>query len=127
MTARYATALRVDSPDLRSTMFDETYFRTTLLRDVEATGGHPVVEVQLVSGHAHRVRSIVEVGLGTVTLETYLTKGDLAHERPRFGEPPMDSGPGDTFRTTIAYESIAAVILDPSLSQIRARPGFARS
>ena len=127
MTARYATELRVDSPDLRSTMFDESYFRTTLHRDVEAAGGQPVVEVQLISGHAHRVRSIVEVGSGMVTLETYLTKGDLAHERPRFGAPEVDAGPGDTFRTVIAYESIAAVILDPSLSQVRARPGFASS
>ena len=62
-------------------MFDDSYFRTTFLRDVEASGGHPIVEVQLLSGHAHRVRSILEVGTGTVTLETYITKGDLAHER----------------------------------------------
>ena len=107
-------------------MFDETYFHTTLLRDVEATGGHPVVEVQLTSGHAHRVRSIVEVGAGTVTLETYLTKGDLAHERPRFGEP-RDGDASDTFRAVIAYEGIAAVVLDPAPSPVRARPGFARS
>lgn len=107
-------------------MFDESYFHTTLLRDVEATGGHPVVEVQLTSGHAHRVRSIVEVGAGTVTLETYLTKGDLAHERPRFGEP-QDGGASDTFRAVIAYEGIAAVVLDPAPSQVRARPGFASS
>ena len=106
-------------------MFDESYFRTTLLRDVEATGGHPVVEVQLLSGHAHRVRSIVEVGAGTVTLETYLTKGDLAHERPRFGEPATGASEGDTFRAVIAYEGIAAVVLDPSMSQVRSRPGFA--
>lgn len=108
-------------------MFDESYFRTALLRDVEATGGHPVVEVQLISGHAHRVRSIVEVGSGTVTLETYLTKGDLAHERQRFGEPQTGTGPGETFRAVIAYEGIAAVIFDPSPSQVRARPGFASS
>jgi hypothetical protein len=108
-------------------MFDESYFRTALLRDVEACGGHPIVEVQLLSGHAHRVRSIVEVGTGTVTLETYLTKGDLAHERPRFGEPQTGTGSGDTFRAVIAYEGIAAVVLDPSLSQLRVRPGFANT
>ncbi|MEP7000773.1 MAG: hypothetical protein ABI969_09855 [bacterium] len=108
-------------------MFDENYFNTALLRDVEATGGHPIVEVQLISGHAHRVRSVVDVGSGTVTLETYLTKGDLAHERPKFGEPQSGAGPQDTFRAVIAYESIAAVILDPSPSQVRARTGFANS
>ena len=105
-------------------MFDENYFRMTLPRDVEATGGQPVVEVQLLSGHAHRVRSVVEIASGCVTLETYLAKGDLAHERPRFGAP--DDGPArDTYRTVIAYECIAAVILDPSASQVRVRPGFA--
>ncbi|CAN5534475.1 hypothetical protein BH09GEM1_BH09GEM1_01110 [soil metagenome] len=107
-------------------MFDESYFRKTLLEDISDSGGHPVVEVQLLSGHSHRVRSVVQVGTGTVTLETYLTKGDLAHERPRFGI--TDSGAeGDTFRTVIAYESIAAVILDASPSHVRARPGFANS
>lgn len=108
-------------------MFDENYFRTTLLRDVEATGGSPVVEIQLMSGHAHRVRSVVEVGAGCVTLETYLAKGDLAHERLRYGEATPDAGAQDTFRTVIAYEGIAAVILDPLPSQVRGRPGFASS
>ena len=107
-------------------MFDETYFRKTLLDDVSASGGNPVVEVQLVSGHSHRVRSVLQVGTGTVTLETYLTKGDLAHERPRFGVSE-GSTPGDTFRAVIAYESIAAVVLDASPSQVRARPGFANT
>ena len=59
-------------------MFDENYFRTSLQRDVEAMGGRPVVEIQLLSGHAHRVRSVVEINAGSVTLETYLSKGDLA-------------------------------------------------
>ena len=106
-------------------MFDDSYFRTTFLRDVEASGGHPIVEVQLLSGHAHRVRSILEVGTGTVTLETYITKGDLAHERPHFGD--VDSTAGDameTYRTVIAYEGIAAIILDPAPAHVRVRPGF---
>ena len=108
-------------------MFDENYFRTTLPRDVEATGGQPVVEIQLMSGHAHRVRSVVEISSGCVTLETYLAKGDLAHERPRFGQPHGDGPDNDIFRTVIAYESIAAVVLDPTQTQARVRPGFASS
>ena len=108
-------------------MFDPEYFRTTLLRDVEATGGHPVIEIQLTSGHSHRIRSVVEVGAGNVTLEAYHAKGDLAHERPRFGETHSESGARDTFRAVIGYENIAAIILDPSPSQVRARPGFASS
>ena len=105
-------------------MFDHVYFSTTLPKDVEAAGGHPVVEVQLLSGHSHRVRSVVEVGPGFVTLETYLAKGDLAHERPRFGEKDSDGAPRDVYRAVISYESIAAVIFDPSASQSRGRTGF---
>jgi hypothetical protein len=108
-------------------MFDENYFRTSLQRDVEASGGRPVVEIQLLSGHAHRVRSVVEINAGSVTLETYLAKGDLAHERPRFGDPHGEGTTGDVFRAVISYESIAAVIFDPTQTQARVRPGFASS
>ena len=107
-------------------MFDDSYFRSTLIRDVEAAGGHPIVEVQLLSGHAHRVRSVLEVGTGTVTLETYITKGDLAHERPHFGDVNVGTADArETYRTVIAYEGIAAIILDPSPAHVRVRPGFA--
>lgn len=108
-------------------MFDQTYFQTAFLRDVEAAGGHPIVEVQLISGHAHRVRSVVDAASGTVTFETYLTKGDLAHERPQFGTGESGGGERDTFRAVIAYEGIAAVVLDPTPSHVRGRPGFATS
>ena len=108
-------------------MFDEHYFRTTMARDIEATGGHPIVELQLLSGHAHRVRAIVEIGSGSITFETYLARGDLAQERPRFGATEGDSATREVFRTVVAYESIAAVVFDPSPSQARVRPGFASS
>ena len=104
-------------------MFDEHYFSTMLKRDVEATGGHPIVEIQLISGHTHRVRHIIEVSKGTVTIAAYVAKGDLAHERPRFGDDDAQS-PRESFRAVIAYESVAAVILDPSQEQVRQRPGF---
>lgn len=106
-------------------MFDEHYFTTMLGRDVEATGGHPIVEVQLISGHVHRVRAIIETSTGSVTFDAYHAKGDLAHERPRFGEADSHGAPRATFRAVVAYESIVAVILDPSQEQVRARPGFA--
>ncbi len=103
-------------------MFDAEYFRTNLPRDVDAMGGDPVVEVQLLSGHSHRVRAVVEVAPGFVVLDAYLGKGDLSHERPRFGAP--DSASLDTFRAVVAYESIAAVVLDPSRTRAKAIPGF---
>lgn len=104
-------------------MFDANYFRKVLQRDVEATGGGPIVEILLLGGHVHRVRSVVEVEDGRVTFEAYQMKGDLAHQRPRFGE--SSSAPYETFRAVVAYESISAVVLDPSPTHPKSRPGFA--
>jgi hypothetical protein len=103
-------------------MFDANYFRTALARDVESAGGSPVVELLLLGGHVHRIRSIVDVGTGHVTLEAYSMRGDLSHERPRFGG-------GDTsievVRIVVSYESIASIVFDPAPEQVKARPGFA--
>jgi hypothetical protein len=104
-------------------MFDAKYFRSILQRDVEATGGKPVVEVVLVSGHVYRVRAIVEATEGHVTVEAYQMKGDLAHQRPRYGD--SSSAPYDTFRAVLSFESIASVILDSTEESAKTRPGFA--
>jgi len=102
-------------------MFDATYFRTLLQRDVEAAGGNPIVELLLVGGHAHRVRSILGVDEGRVTFEAYQMKGDLAHQRPRFGET---STPHETIRVVVSCDSIVAVVFDPAPTQPKSRPGF---
>ena len=108
-------------------MFNEHYFQTTFPRDLDATGTHPQVEIQLLSGHAHRVRAILEISASSVTLETYHAKGDLTHERPRFGDTADDGRQRETYRAVVAYEAIAAVIFDPTTAQARARPGFANT
>lgn len=102
-------------------MFDANYFRSLIARDAAATGGSPVVELQLHSGFVHRVRGVLEVGDGCVTLATYQLRGDLSHERPRFGDAETTL---DLLRVVVAYESIAAVVIDPAPAQPRARPGF---
>jgi hypothetical protein len=104
-------------------MFDANYFKKTLHRDVEATGSTPMVEIVLLSGHVYRVRAVVETTDGHVTLECYQMKGDLAHQRPRFGEE--SSAPYDTFRAVISYESVASVVLDANEALAKVRPGFA--
>jgi hypothetical protein len=104
-------------------MFDANYFKKTLSRDVEASGGGPVVEVVLLSGHVYRVRSVVETTDGHVSLECYQMKGDLAHQRPRFGGD--SSAPFETFRAVVSYESVAAVVLDSTEISAKVRPGFA--
>ena len=108
-------------------MFDPEYFRTTLPRDVEALGGKPVVELQMTSGHMHRLRAVVEIATGHLTVEAYHAKGDLAHERPRFGDDAQRGAEQGTFRVVVAYEHISAIIIDPAQEQARVRPGFASS
>lgn len=104
-------------------MFDENYFKKQFQRDVEAAGGSPIVELLLVSGHTHRVRSVFSAEEGRVTFEAYQMKGDLAHQRPRFGQG--SAAPHETFRVVVSCESIVAVVLDPSPTHERSRPGFA--
>lgn len=104
-------------------MFDADYFRKSLPQDVKATGGKPVVEVVMLSGHSYRVRSVVDADDGCVTLEAYLVKADLAHHRPLFGG--TENEPHQRFRVVVSYEAIASVVLDPSEGPSRVRPGFA--
>jgi hypothetical protein len=104
-------------------MFNATYFRDVLERDVQAAGGKPVVELSLVGGHSYRVRAIVEAAKDWLTVEAYLVKGDLAHHRPRFGG--TDGEPHEVFRAVVSYESIVSVVLDPAPTQTRMRAGFA--
>ena len=104
-------------------MFDANYFRTMLPRDVEAAGGNPIVELLLVGGHVHRVRSVIAVDDARATFEAYQMKGDLTHQRPRFGQAP--DGPNETFRVVVSLENIVAVVFDPSSSTPKTRPGFA--
>ena len=104
-------------------MFDADYFKKNLPQDVKATGGKPVVEVVMLSGHSYRVRSIVDVDDGHVTLEAYLVKADLAHHRPLFGG--TENEPHERFRVVVSYDAIASVVLDSSEAQARVRPGFA--
>ena len=110
-------------------MFDADYFSTRLRRDADAMGGDPIVEISLLNGHTHRIRSVVEVTDGYVVFEAYQLKGDLAHQRPRFAEAGSAAlgaaADASVFRVTASYESISAVVIDPSLTQTRARPGFA--
>lgn len=104
-------------------MFDGNYFKKILQRDVDAAGGSPIVELLLVGGHVHRVRSVLDIDDGRVTFEAYQMKGDLAHQRPRFGQ--SSAAPYETFRVVVSCESIVAVVLDPSPSAPKNRPGFA--
>lgn len=102
-------------------MFDANYFRTVLPREIETMGGSPVVEVALVNGHVHRLRAVADASDGQVTFVVHPVRGDLSHERPRFGAGETGSG---SVRVAVAYDSIVAVLIDPAPDTVKGRPGF---
>jgi hypothetical protein len=104
-------------------MFDANYFRNSIQRDVEAAGGSPIVELLLAGGHTHRIRAVLDVQESRVTFEAYHMKGDLTHQRPRFGQG--SAAAHETFRVVVSCESIVAVVLDPAPTTDRSRTGFA--
>ena len=107
-------------------MFAAEYFQNQLRRNAEAMAGSPVVEIYLVNGHSHRVRSIVEVTDGFVTLDVYQLKGDRSLQQPHWdgGATEADGSAQETMRTSIAYDSIAEVRFEPATAHVRAQAGF---
>lgn len=100
-------------------MLDSEYFRTGLQTDVDALGGKAIVELQLANGRVQRVRSVVSIHQGYVTLEVYRNQ---AGETLAAGwyEKERDTHPSqDTERTVAPYEAITSVRITP------VRPGSA--
>ena len=100
-------------------MLDSEYFRTGLQTDVDALGGKAIVELQLANGRVQRVRSVVSIHQGYVTLEVYRNQAGetLAagwYEKARDAHPSQE-----TERTVAAYEAITSVRITP------VRPGGA--
>ena len=94
-------------------MLDSEYFRKGLQADVDSMGGKAVVELHLTSGRSYRLRSVVSIQQGYVTLEAYRNPGGENptagwYEADREGQPPEA-----TERTVAAYEAIASVRITP--------------
>ncbi|HEX4682924.1 MAG TPA: hypothetical protein VH277_09460 [Gemmatimonadaceae bacterium] len=107
-------------------MFDATYFRSQLTTHVQAAGPKPTVEVHLVSGHGHRVRSVLEVTDGYVVLEEHqrhaeTTGANVAWEG---SAPEPTAGTANTHRAVVSYESITQVVITPSETGGTTRIGF---
>jgi hypothetical protein len=90
-------------------VLDSEYFRKGLQADVDAMGGKAVVELHLANGRSHRLRSVVSIQQGYVTLEAYGNQaGDATaagwYEADREGQPPQT-----TERMVAPYEAISSV------------------
>lgn len=107
-------------------MFDSEYFRTALQSDVDALGGTAVVAVLLSSGRVHRVRAVLAIHNGYVTLEAFQARADAPTREPRWKESPgAGAATYETHWAVVAYEHIADVTITASRPD-GAGIGFAR-
>jgi hypothetical protein len=106
-------------------MIDATYFREQLARDVKAMGDRAVVELRLLGGHVHRVRAVVEVSDGHVTVERFQARGDEeTWEGDGWREQVLGAPAKEVERVVVAFESILDVILSQGRASSGSRIGF---
>lgn len=105
-------------------MLDSEYFRKRLQDDVDALGGKATVEVFLTNGRSFRVRSVVSIQQGYVTLEVYkhLT-GEIA-SAGGFESSPAAQPTDELERAVAPYEAIANVRITPARSSGVSAMGF---
>lgn len=105
-------------------MLDFNYFKTQLAKEADI-GEQVTVDVLLTNGHAHQVRSIIDVHDGYVVLEVFLRGVDHAVQRPYWKRDARPGEPRNTSRASVAYESIAAVLIGPAHEAQDRQVGFA--
>lgn len=106
-------------------MFDAAYFRTGLPSQLEAAGPEPSVELHLVNGQAHRVRSLVEAADGYAVLEVYQRRAEMSGLRAYWrGSAPATNPMDEVQRAVVAYESIAQIVITPTQSSAAVKIGF---
>ena len=106
-------------------MFDAAYFRKGLVTHAEASGAGATVEIHLVNGHAHRVRSVVEVGDGYVILEVYQRRPETSQMQAHwYGATSPAALPNEVHHAVITYESIAELVITPAEAKASPRIGF---
>ena len=108
-------------------MFDSEYFRTSLQADVDAMGGQAVVEIHLLTGRMHHLRSVLSVHSGYVTFDAYQPRLDESTREPRWKEEPRPgAAPHQTHRAVVSYESITTVTITSTRGADAPGIGFTR-
>jgi hypothetical protein len=106
-------------------VFDATYFRKGLITQADAAGAGATVEIHLVNGHAHRVRSIVEASDGYVVLEVYQRRPEMSGMQAHWhGAAPPAASPNEIHHAVITYESITELVITPPEGKSSSRIGF---
>ena len=104
-------------------MFDATYFREGLRKQVDQVGGNPVVKVALHSGEMYLVRDVVETLDGVVLLNVHPADAPAGIVAPSTSAYSGTPSPG-YHPLAIAYEAIANVYLSTTTAAQRPRIGF---
>jgi hypothetical protein len=108
-------------------VFDAAYFRTGLPSQLEAAGPEPSVEVHLVNGQAHRVRSLVEAADGYAVLEVYQRRAEMSGVKAHWrgsAAAAVENPVEETQRAVVAYESIAQIVITPTQTVPAVKIGF---
>lgn len=108
-------------------MFDKSYFKNGLPGHVATAGEGPTVEVHLMNGQGHRVRSVVEANDGYVVLEAYQRRAEITGSKGRWHTgKDTDHNSDEIHQAIVSYDSIAQVVITPTEKAEGPRIGFAR-
>ena len=106
-------------------MFDKAYFNSVLASQIKAAGNEPMVEVHLVSGQGHRVRSVLDAQDGWVVLETYQRRAELTSRQGRWvGAKEGSADDGELHHVAVSYHTISQVVITPTDTHEGPRIGF---
>jgi len=106
-------------------VFDKSYFQTGLAAHIGEAGHEPTVEIHLVNGQGHRVRSVIEATDGYVVLEAYQRRAEITGAKGRWhGTRDADAAPSEIHHAVVSYDSIAQVIITPTEAVEGPRIGF---
>jgi len=109
----------------RSNVFDKAYFSSVLANQIKAAGNEPMVEVHLVSGQGHRVRSVLDAQDGWVVLETYQRRAELTSRQGRWvGTKEASPADGELHHVAVSYHTISQVVITPTDAHEGPRIGF---
>lgn len=110
---------------ISSNVFDKAYFTSILAGQIKSAGNEPMVEVHLVSGQGHRVRSVVDATEGWVVLETYQRRAELTSRQGRWiGTKEASPANGELHHVAISYHTISQVVITPTDAHEGPRIGF---
>lgn len=106
-------------------MFDKAYFNSILANQIKAAGSEPMVEVHLVSGQGHRVRSVIDAADGYVVLETYQRRAELTSRQGRWvGTKAIAAGDEELHHAIVSYHTISQIVITPTDVHEATRIGF---